>query len=369
LQRIERKSFVGCASLAYFHIPASITFIGAGAFPHIRQFDVESGNHENAVRAWCVRFGENARSTFDLTSLPVLPEWQNIFSQFDRFHHVKLIGHGYQGEVHLYKDNTSGESIAVKSSRLKDCVIVDGIIDKIFVREVQSLKKFDHPCIVPLLGYDLDMESKILRIAMPYLGRDSLGSVLESPEKHPWLTTTSKTIIIVGIVIGMYFVHCGRIIHRDLKPANILLDPTSHCPKIADFGFSREEDPKTTMSGGKGSPLYMAPEVMNAQRYSNKADVFSFGVLLYEMVTGRQPNQDCGGSGFNFSVKVMSGSREKIPETVEPFTAGLISRCWAGDPDRRPTFQEIFDELQRNRFKVFSAVDSQAVERFLESLR
>jgi serine/threonine protein kinase len=203
---------------------------------------------------------------------------------------------------------------------------------------------------------------------MPYLGPDSLESVLNSPEKYPWFTSTWKTIIIACIVYGMYFVHCRGIIHRDLKPANILLGPTSHCPKIADFGLSREEDTRAKMTADRGTPLYMAPEIIKGDPYSNKVDVFSFGVLLYEIVTGRLPLQDSGGSIFQLHAKVTAGSREQIPATVEPFTAGLISRCWDGDPAHRPTFQEIFDQLRRNRFRLFSTVDSQAVEQFLARL-
>jgi serine/threonine protein kinase len=203
---------------------------------------------------------------------------------------------------------------------------------------------------------------------MPYIGPDSLDSVLKSPQKHSWLTLTSKTIIIGGIVIGMYFVHCGGIIHRDLKPANVLLDPISHYPKIADFGLSRQEEVNSTMTGGQGTPLYMAPEIINGDRYSNKADVFSFGVLLYEIVTGKQPLQNSGGSAFRLFAKVTAGSRETIPDTVEHLTAGLISRCWDANPDDRPTFLEIFNELRKNQFKLFNTVDPQGVEYFLKLL-
>jgi serine/threonine protein kinase len=168
----------------------------------------------------------------------------------------------------------------------------------------------------------------------------------------------------------MYLVHSGGIVHRDLKPANILLDPTSHCPIIADFGFSREEDVSVTMTSRKGTPLYMAPELFLDEHvhYSNKVDVFSFGVLLYEIVTGEKPFQDCGGIAYRLFDKIRNGSRATIPDTVEPFIRGLISRCWDGNPERRPNFLDIFYELREHQFKIFPAVESQAVEQFLRSL-
>jgi serine/threonine protein kinase len=333
----------------------------------------------------------------DLSSLRESKNLQNSVFDFSRYHQVDLIGKGKQGEVTRYQHNRSGELIAVKSSPLRYCDTLDGIPNENKLREVQSLMRFRHTCIVPLLGYDVQIDSKILRIAMPYIGSDSLESVLKSPENHPWLTLTSKTIIIVGIVVGMYFVHFGGIILRDLKRANILLDSTSHYPKITDFGLSREgsvmrtvlyvgpeiaraepkipdysspsqEDPMIVMSQMIVTPMYMAPEVISGGYYSNKADVFSFGAILYEIVAGKQPRQDVEDdwSGmFELYGKVIGGSREPIPDTVEPFTASLIGRCRDVNPDNRPTFLEIFSELQEKRFKLFGTVDPQEVTRFL----
>jgi serine/threonine protein kinase len=285
-----------------------------------------------------------------------------------RYRKVDLIGQGVQGKVHRYRNQLTNELIAVKSSTLKDGDLSDGILSERILREVRSLMKFRHPCILPLLDCDLPGKSKVMRIAMPYIGPDSLETVLTSPENHPCLSFTSKTMIIVGIVVGMYLVHCGGIIHRDLKPTNILLDPISHCPIIADFGLSREEDVNITMTLDVGTPLYMAPELFNGKHYANKVDVFSFGILFYEIVTGKKPLQDCGRSHFKLFNKVRDGARAEIPDTIEPFTTRLISHCWDGDPDHRPTFLDIFCELRANRFKIFSAVDSQAVEQLLQSL-
>jgi serine/threonine protein kinase len=120
-----------------------------------------------------------------------------------------------------------------------------------------------------------------------------------------------------------------------------------------------------------GSPLYIAPERIAGPHYSKKVDVFSFGVLLYEIVTGKNPCQgveDSSDGVYQLYEKVLSGNREEIPRTVEPFTASLISRCWNGNPDDRPTFLEIFDELRENRFRLFRTVDPEAVEQFLQSL-
>jgi serine/threonine protein kinase len=186
------------------------------------------------------------QSSLDLTALSVPRELEDSIFDFSRFQEVRHIGKGAQGSVNLWKDKTSDDLIAVKNVILSEWDIIDGRIRKRVLREVQSLMTFRHPCIVSLLGYDLQPGSKLLRIAMPYVGSASLKKVLKSPQNHKWFTSAAKTVIIVGIVIGMYFVHCGRIIHRDLKPANVLLDPISHYPKIADFGLSREANANPT---------------------------------------------------------------------------------------------------------------------------
>jgi hypothetical protein len=99
-----------------------------------------------------------------------------------------------------------------------------------------------------------------------------------------------------------------------------------------------------------------------------RIDIFSFGVLLYEIVTGEKPLQCCELSHFQLFTKVMAGNREKISDAVEQFIRGLISRYWEGNPGHRLTFLEICYELQAHRFKVFNAVDSQEVWQFLQSL-
>jgi serine/threonine protein kinase len=127
-----------------------------------------------------------------------------------------------------------------------------------------------------------------------------------------------------------------------------------------------------TATGYAGSPLYMAPEVMILGRqYSYEADVFSFGIILYELVTGQQPSQGVEHSEQpvrELFEKVRSGSREEIPNTVEPFVSNLISRCWSGDPGDRPTFLSIFNELRGNHFKIFRTVDPRGIEVYLQSL-
>lgn len=163
--------------------------------------------------------------------------------------------------------------------------------------------------------------------------------------------STKKMICIVGVAYGLAYLHKCKIIHRDLKPANILLDENMY-PHVSDFGLSRMlPDTKEsitkfyTMTGATGTPLYMAPEVMSGERYNAKADVFSFGMLVYELVTDQAPWQ---GRRFNFHQlysAVTASERPEIPSYVPDSMRNLIVSCWDPNPSARPSMEEICSKL------------------------
>jgi serine/threonine protein kinase len=116
---------------------------------------------------------------------------------------------------------------------------------------------------------------------------------------------------------------CG-IIHQDLKPSNILLDE-KHRQRICDFGSSRDQSLSRTVTGMVGNPLYMPPGLYEDVDYHAKVDVFSFSLILYEIVVGR-PMFSARLSLLQLALRVARGARADIPATVEPCVAGLIHR-------------------------------------------
>jgi serine/threonine protein kinase len=281
---------------------------------------------------------------------------------FEDYTPAATIGVGAQGEVRLYrhKRNVNQDSlIAVKELK------VDRLYDQsAFVREVEALKCLDDPFIVQLLGIDPPTELYGARIAMRYIDSESLELVLNSRPPPSWLDATMKTIIILGIVHGMNVVHSKRIIHRDLAPKNVILDRVTHYPKICDFGLSRRKRPEDMMTSCVGTPLYRAPEVFKEEQYTEKVDVFSFGVMLYEIVTGRRIYPTAGDFP-TLRERVTQGKMPLIPSEVAPFVSNLISSCWSLEADERPTFGDILCRLQENKFEVFSTVDSEAIKDFV----
>lgn len=152
----------------------------------------------------------------------------------------------------------------------------------------------------------------------------------------------------------MAYLH-PAIIHRDLKPSNVLLDASGRA-KVCDFGiakFKRSSLATATntasTAGLAGTPAYMAPEIFEGQAASDKADVFSFAVMLWECLTGRQPwERLTNPMQIIFAVGVQ-GQRPALPEDHEacpPALAQLVAQCWQEQPAARPSFTEVLARLQ-----------------------
>ena len=151
--------------------------------------------------------------------------------------------------------------------------------------------------------------------------------------------------LVSDVVRGMAFIHSREIVHRDLKPSNILVS-TDDTVKICDFGIARHLKSKTTdvtMTGQQGSPRYMAPEIIRSERvrYTNRIDVYSFGITLYECCCG---GQDPYGGLTAF--EIMEGVtvhqlRPALPDAWPPSLKQLLTKLWSEDPLERPTFNEL----------------------------
>jgi len=159
-----------------------------------------------------------------------------------------------------------------------------------------------------------------------------------------------KLKLLLGIAKGMNFLHTKNIIHRDLKSDNVLLD-AALTPKISDFGISRvKDDSKYTIRVGTSS--YMAPEILNSEFYDEKCDVFSFAIIMFEVLV--ETNRPYGNNAFHVEQMVSKNPlyRPAVPLNfnVEPFHLSymeMMSQCWKHDPHSRPTFEQIIVFVQQ----------------------
>ena len=217
--------------------------------------------------------------------------------------------------------------------------------------------KVQHPTIIHFEGFSFqDFQGyDNITIFIDYMEKGTLSDILEK-EQHSLLPldfdNTKRQMILVGISRGMMILHKNNVIHRDLKPENVLLD-NDYKPLITDFGLSKiftSQNSQSQSMATCGTYAYMAPEVIEGNRFSTKADVYAFGILMYEVVTGTSAMKSMtNNKPFNarkFMNSVVSGGRPTFQdEEIKPGLRRMIEQCWSNNPDERPTFSELYSKL------------------------
>ncbi|KAH0789095.1 TKL family protein kinase [Histomonas meleagridis] len=264
------------------------------------------------------------------------------------------IGKGAYSEVFLATHIPTQIKTALKVLTAKK---LEGSAKTYFIREVMILASCRNPFLLQLMGFT---DTYPYCIVSQYVESGSLYNALKHKPNSPKLTNTDKTIIAMCVAHGMNALHQQKIIHRDLKSLNILLD--SNClPKIIDFGISRfhgEEGELVTST--IGTPHWMAPEMFNSTHYDSKVDVYSYGILLWEMLTEATPFE--GMSAFQIMAAVcQNGQRPEIPESTPNGLASLIEACWSQEPADRPTFEQIYQAFSTSAVS-FANTDPSKVE-------
>eukprot|EP00249_Psilotum_nudum_P005340 c18785_g1_i1 orf=458-1756(-) len=274
--------------------------------------------------------------------LPQKCDWEIDRMEID-FSKSSIIGKGSFGEIR--KAYWRGTPVAVKT--ILPSLSDDKLVMQDFRHEVELLVKLRHPNIVQFLG--AVTTQKPLMLITEFLQGGDLRAFLK--EKGPLQAHVAVTFGL-DIARGMTYLHNGPnvIIHRDLKPRNVLLVDTSHL-KVGDFGLSKLV--KVThlhevynLTGETGSYRYMAPEVFDHKKYDTKVDVFSFGMIMFEMFEGAPPL-----SGFEpyEAAKSIAKENRRPTFTAKTYPLGmknLIRRCWDGNSHMRPSFIDILTELE-----------------------
>jgi serine/threonine protein kinase len=184
---------------------------------------------------------------------------------------------------------------------------------------------------------------------MKYAAKGSLSEFLSKYPKTASQWPTMIGILICDIVLGMRYVHSQRILHRDLKPSNILLNKNFR-GKICDFGVSRPYDYEGPAAGDTGTYEYCAPEQLGEDLSPGPGtDVFAFGLVLYEILTGT-PVIARGLPLTEIRDLHRRRCRPAIPAQIRPLMARLISQCWSTNPDCRPSFRDIWNEIESAGF-------------------
>ncbi|XP_024040736.1 serine/threonine-protein kinase STY46 isoform X4 [Citrus clementina] len=236
----------------------------------------------------------------------------------------------------LYRGVYLGQDVAVKVLRSEH---LNDTLEDEFVQEVAILREVQHRNVVRFIG--ASTKSPHLCIVTEYMPGGSLYDYLH--KNHNVLKLSQLLRFAIDICKGMEYLHQRNIIHRDLKTANLLMD-THNVVKVADFGVARFQNKGGVMTAETGTYRWMAPEVINHQPYDQKADVFSFAIVLWELVTAKVPYDSM--TPLQAALGVRQGLRPDLPENAHPKLIDLMQRCWDAVPDNRPSFSEIKLELE-----------------------
>lgn len=270
-----------------------------------------------------------------------------------------LLGKGGMGEVYLVEDSETKRKLAVKILDSEKAGSDSEFIER-FEREADLSINARHPNIVEVYDAGIDPETGLCYITMEYMPGGSLKDLIAS---DGLISLPGVVTIAADIARALAFVESKSMVHRDVKPDNILF-ASDGTAKLSDLGITRfkgeEKDVSLTGSGGVvGTPAYMAPEQMlDSRAVDSRADIYSLGVVMFEMLTGRRPNE--GLNAMNSLAKALHGQmfpdvRTLRPETP-PFLAQLVSAMTIPNPEMRPATAgkvlELLTGLKRSGVKA-----------------
>ncbi|XP_055807112.1 serine/threonine-protein kinase CTR1-like isoform X2 [Solanum dulcamara] len=249
------------------------------------------------------------------------------------------IGAGSFGTVH--RADWNGSDVAVKILMEQD---FHAERYKEFLREVAIMKRLRHPNIVLFMG--AVTEPPNLSIVTEYLSRGSLHRLLHKPGVREVLDERRRLCMAYDVAKGMNYLHKRKppVVHRDLKSPNILVDK-KYTVKVCDFGLSQlKANTFLSSKSATGTPEWMAPEVLRDELSNEKSDIYSFGVILWELTTLQQPWSNLNPPQVVAAVG-FKGMRLEIPCDLNHSVTTIIEACWVNEQWKRPSFSAIMDML------------------------
>jgi serine/threonine protein kinase/tetratricopeptide (TPR) repeat protein len=290
-----------------------------------------------------------------------------IGQKLGRYHIIKLLGLGGMGAVYRAWDEALGVGVALKIVRPEIATDPEAArdLEKRFKRELLLARQVTHPNVVRI--HDLGEIDGIKYITMPYVEGSELSAILKKNEKG--LPVDQVVAVARGVVSGLAAAHRAGVVHRDLKPANIMVETATGQAMIMDFGIARSAAsgdpagtagallPKDALAAGLtvagaivGTLEYMAPEQFRGEEVDHRADIYAFGLILYDLLTGRRPKTGVrtafeeAARRMNKPLPPLAGVRADVPAPLER----IVSRCIQPDPAARyATTEELAADLDR----------------------
>ena len=286
----------------------------------------------------------------------------NFFINYNEIKKEKtIVGEGGMGEVSL--GEWQGKKVALKKIKLKFRKKGNNYVLKKFINEINIIASMRHPNILLYMGTAIDNDNYYM--ITEYLPKGSLYEYLHN--KKGFLTDSQKIKIAFQIAIAIQYIHSRKILHCDLKSSNVLLDEDFKI-KLSDFGLSyfMSEAPEKT---GEGTYHWMAPEILNEGKYKTTSDIFSYGMILWELLTGKTPYYNINNSIFTKDqLKDIVNEKYNNNEEIIPIPKNgnivlryIASRCLQYKPENRLSLDVILKHLSRAN-KCYEEIDEVTVE-------
>ncbi|XP_070487162.1 focal adhesion kinase 1 isoform X15 [Equus przewalskii] len=268
-----------------------------------------------------------------------MPSTRDYEIQRERIELGRCIGEGQFGDVHqgVYL-SPENPALAVAIKTCKNCTS-DSVREK-FLQEALTMRQFDHPHIVKLIGV---ITENPVWIIMELCTLGELRSFLQVRKYN--LDLASLILYAYQLSTALAYLESKRFVHRDIAARNVLVS-SNDCVKLGDFGLSRYMEDSTYYKASKGKlPIkWMAPESINFRRFTSASDVWMFGVCMWEILMhGVKPFQ--GVKNNDVIGRIENGERLPMPPNCPPTLYSLMTKCWAYDPSRRPRFTELKAQL------------------------
>ncbi|RDY11085.1 Serine/threonine-protein kinase HT1, partial [Mucuna pruriens] len=263
------------------------------------------------------------------------------------------IGEGAHGRVYegRYGDRIVAIKVLHRGSTLEERVSLENR----FSREVNMMSRVHHENLVKFIGACKDPLMVIVTEMLPGLSLRKYLITIRPKQLDLYVAIKFA----LDIARAMDWLHANGIIHRDLKPDNLLLTENQKSVKLADFGLAREESLTEMMTAETGTYRWMAPELYSTvtlrqgekKHYNNKVDVYSFGIVLWELLTNRMPFEGMSNLQAAYAA-AFKQERPNLPDDIPPDLAFIIQSCWVEDPNMRPSFTQIIRMLNAFLFTL-----------------
>lgn len=259
----------------------------------------------------------------------------------------RKLGDGAMGAVYLAHDLVAGREVAIKTMVLTGTFDPEQRADikSRFFREAEIVERLEHPNIVTV--FDMGEEDETSYISMEVIKGSDLEAHTKPDNLLPYRTILN---IIACAADALGYAHEKDIVHRDVKPGNIMYDPVSGSVKVMDFGISRiTTEAKTQLGVVLGTPYYMSPEQLRGLKIGPSSDIFSLGISLYQLLTGKLPFE--GKSAMEVMSRI---AKEPHPDILTlrpdlpPAVGAIVDRALAKEIDQRfRTGQEMAEAIRQ----------------------